>query len=94
MHFVGIRELKNRLTYYLNLTRAGDNVIVTDRGRPMAILHGVETLEETAGTEERLISLAGKGLVRLPKPNSRISKSHPQKIKGKPVSELIIEDRR
>jgi hypothetical protein len=29
MHFVGVRELKNRLTYYLKLTRNGDNVIVT-----------------------------------------------------------------
>ncbi len=94
MHFVGVRELKNRLTYYLNLTQGGDNVIVTDRGRPLAILHSLETIEETAGAEERLISLAGKGLVRLPNANSRISKSPPQKITGKPVSEMIIEDRR
>lgn len=94
MHFVGVRELKNRLTYYLNLTRNGDNVIVTDRGKPLAILHGVETMEETAGAEERLISLAGKGLIRLPKADSRISKSRPRQIKGKPVSEMIIEDRR
>jgi antitoxin (DNA-binding transcriptional repressor) of toxin-antitoxin stability system len=31
MHIVGIRELKNRLTHYLSLTRKGVPVIVTDR---------------------------------------------------------------
>jgi prevent-host-death family protein len=94
MHYVGVRELKNRLTYYLRLTREGDNVVVTDRGKPMAILHNVATMEETAGVEERLLSLAGKGLVRLPQPKSRLSHKRPRKIKGKTVSALITEDRR
>ncbi len=94
MHYVGVRELKNRLTYYLRLTREGDNVIVTDRGKPMAILHNVANMEENAGVEERLASLAGKGLVRLPQPKSRLSVERPRKIKGKAVSAIITEDRR
>ncbi len=94
MHYVGVRELKNRLTYYLKLTREGDNIIVTDRGKPMAILHNVTAMEETAGVEERLVSLAGKGLVRLPRPKSRLSAERPRKAKGKAVSTLIVEDRR
>ncbi len=94
MHYVGIRELKNRLTYYLGLTREGDNVIVTDRGKPMAILHNVANTEENTGVEERLVSLAGKGLVRLPRPKSRMSAERPRKIKGKTVSAIITGDRR
>lgn len=94
MHFVGVRELKNRLTYYLKLTRSGDNVIVTDRGKPMAILHAVQTVEESAGIEEKLISLAGKGGIRLPAPRARFAKAEPCKVKGAPVSRMIIEDRR
>ena len=94
MHYVGVRELKNRLTYYLRLTRQGDNVIVTDRGKPLAILHAVESVEETAGTEERLVSLAAKGLVRLPGQHSKVSAKQPAGIKGKAVSKMIIEDRR
>lgn len=94
MHYVGIRELKNRLTYYLRLTRNGDNIIVTDRGKPMAILHSAEAVEETAGVEERLISLAQKGLVRMPDAKAGLTKKKPRKITGKPASTLIIEDRR
>lgn len=94
MHYVGVRELKNRLTYYLGLTKNGDNVIVTERGRPLAILHTVDTIEEHAGLEERLVSLAGKGLLKLPAPGKRPSKEPPKKAKGKAASRMLVEDRR
>jgi prevent-host-death family protein len=35
---VGVRELKNRLTSYLKLAKADREVIVTERGRPIAII--------------------------------------------------------
>ena len=94
MHYVGIRELKNRLTYYLNLTRSGDNVIVTDRGKPLAILHSLDTVEADAGVEERLASLARKGGLRPPAPEAKFTRAAPCKAKGTPVSRLIVAERR
>lgn len=94
MRYAGIRELKNRLTYYIDLTRKGGGVIVTDRGKPVAILHTVETVEQKAGIEGRLVWLAGKGLLRLPLDKARMRRERPKKIKGKPVSEIIAGDRR
>ena len=38
MAAVGIRELKNRLSQYLKRVRAGERVIVTERGKPVAII--------------------------------------------------------
>jgi len=38
MRAVGIRELKNRLSEYLRLVRAGERVLVTDRGEVVAEL--------------------------------------------------------
>lgn len=38
MHAVGVRELKNRLSEYLRLVRAGERVLVTDRGEVIAEL--------------------------------------------------------
>ena len=35
---VSIREMKNRLSKYLKLVRAGKDVVITDRGRPVARL--------------------------------------------------------
>ena len=31
---VGIRDLKNKLTHYLELAKMGHAIIITDRGRP------------------------------------------------------------
>lgn len=35
---VGIRELRQDLSRYLRRVRAGERLIVTDRGRPLAVL--------------------------------------------------------
>ena len=37
-HTVGLRELKNRLSEYVRLVRAGEHVQVTDRGQVVAEL--------------------------------------------------------
>ena len=51
MSAVGVRELKNRLTYYLRRARKGEEVIVTERGRPVAILHSLQHLDRAAALE-------------------------------------------
>ncbi|MDO9463424.1 MAG: type II toxin-antitoxin system prevent-host-death family antitoxin [Deltaproteobacteria bacterium] len=94
MQLVGIKELKNRLTYYLGLIKEGDSIIVTDRGVPVAVLHDLNTIEEKAGVEERLASLAKRKLLRLPVRKKELHPIERLKAKGKPVSETIIEDRR
>jgi antitoxin (DNA-binding transcriptional repressor) of toxin-antitoxin stability system len=38
MRAVGVRELKNRLSEYLRLVRAGERLLVTDRGEVIAEL--------------------------------------------------------
>jgi prevent-host-death family protein len=93
MHVVGVRELKNRLTYYLSLTRQGVPVIVTDRSEPIAVLHGLGQVEETAGTEERLASLAHLKRLRMPADSSPFQ-SIRRARGGRKGSDLIIEERK
>ena len=49
MKTVGIRELKNRLSEYIRLVRAGETVLVTDRGVVVAELRppGMPTVEDS-----------------------------------------------
>lgn len=35
---VGIRELKARLSHYVKAANAGEQIVVTDRGAPVAVL--------------------------------------------------------
>jgi prevent-host-death family protein len=91
---VGIKTLKDRLSYYVRLTKEGDSIVVTDRGLPVAILHSLDSVEKDASTEERLASLAKRGLLRLPLKRYHPLKIKPVKIKGDPLSDTIKKERR
>jgi prevent-host-death family protein len=68
MRAVGIRELKNRLSEYIRQVRAGDAVLVTDRGEVVAELvppgHGTTDPAVSAG----LLALARRNLVSIGTP--------------------------
>lgn len=84
---MGIRDLKNGLSKYIERVRAGEEVIVTDRGRPVARLSSID--EST----DRLADLVAAGVVRPPVGKRR---GRPQRrIVGKgSVSDLVAEQRR
>lgn len=95
MQMVGVRELKDHLTHYLSMIKRGENVIVTDRGNPIAILHSLDNTAVTASPEEKLASLAKKGMIRLPTGRKKVDlETKAVTVKGKPLSELVIEERR
>jgi hypothetical protein len=94
MQTVGIRELKNRLTYYLGEIKKGDNVVVTDRGNPVAIMHRLDKIEENAGLDARLAALAAQGHLRLPTGKSPSTSFTPISLIGEALSETLIRERR
>lgn len=93
MSTVGVKELKNRLTHYLHRTKQGDEVIVTDRGKPIALIQAIQSAELPATREARLARLAAQGVVTLPARRLR-KRVRPVKVSGRPLSRLIMEDRR
>jgi len=60
---VSISELKAKLSQFLDLVRQGEEVIVTDRGRPVA---RIGPLRGTTGDDARLQMLVRTGRVRPP----------------------------
>jgi prevent-host-death family protein len=89
MATVGIRELKNRLSEFLRRAAEGERVTVTDRGRPLAV---IVPAAETA-QDEKLVLMVREGLAKWdggkpPPPRRRV------RLRGKPISETVIEDRR
>lgn len=93
MKKVGSRELKNRLGRYLARVAAGEIIIVTDRGKPVARLIPATLKQANHQTqEERLRELEAGGFLRLGTRPFRERKL--VKAKGKPASQIISEDRR
>ncbi|HLE43486.1 MAG TPA: type II toxin-antitoxin system prevent-host-death family antitoxin [Methylomirabilota bacterium] len=93
MSTVGVKQLKNRLTQYLRRAKQGEEVVVTDRGKPIVLIQRIESAEQVASLEARLAKLAALGFVTLPsrRPLRQVRRA---KVTGRPVSKNILEDRR
>jgi prevent-host-death family protein len=85
---VGVRQLKNQLSRYLARVRKGEVLAVTQRGRDIAILSPVST--PTVPKELAEMVTAGLAEWRGGKPSGA---AHPEKVRGRQISSLIIEDR-
>lgn len=71
MRTVGLKTLKNKLSEYVRLAAAGETVVITDRGRPVAEIvprqHKPESVIER-GVREGWIRPAVRGPDWPPKP--------------------------
>ena len=90
----GVAELKARLSQYLDRVRAGQEVVVTDRGRPVAKLVPIGREEAKESRRERLLR---DGL--LVGGNGRVRRSLREPPEGDPrlgqgVLAALIEERR
>ena len=61
MATVGIREAKTHLSKYLKMVRQGQEVVLTDRGRPVGKIVPFPASE--LSLEERLLRLAEQGVL-------------------------------
>ncbi len=63
MSRVSITELKAKLSEYLSAVRAGEEIVVTDRGRPVARVSPIRGEREMESRTSRLVRA---GLIRPP----------------------------
>jgi prevent-host-death family protein len=89
---LGLREANQRFSQAIKAVRAGKEVILTDRGHPIAVITPIKGERDR---EAALQTMAQQGLITVaarkgPMPTPRW---RPVKVKGKPVSRTIIDDR-
>ena len=82
---VGVRELRNHLSRYLDRVRGGDEVVVTDRGRAIARVVPV-------GGQRVLDRLIAEGIVT-PARQPKQPAAKPREAEGT-VSDLVGDQRR
>jgi|ERR1043165_2273453 len=90
---VGVRDLKNRLTTYLKLAKANQEVIVTERGKPIAILRPIGASGAPKSLEARIAALSARGEISAPE-RVLMPRMQRARIGGRPLSEEIISERR
>jgi prevent-host-death family protein len=87
---VAVRDLKNQLSAYLRRARAGERILVTDRGRPIAELGPLGRRRMRA--RDRLARLVEMGEVT-PARGSGLPDFDPVAVRGGLVSKTILDDR-
>jgi prevent-host-death family protein len=93
MSTVGVKKLKNELTQYLRRTKKGEEVIVTERGKPIALIQPIRSAQNLESREARLAQLAAQGLITLPT-QKPLRKVRLARMTGAPISKMILQDRR
>ena len=85
---VGTRELKNRLSQYLRRVKAGETVIITERGKPVGQIMPIQS-----DLNSRLKKLAEAGVVEW---NGHPVPSYEPKVVNRSkglISDLVSEER-
>lgn len=95
MRTMGIRELKNRLSEVVRAVKAGEHVLVTDRGAVVAELVPPGRLRGDPGVPPGLARLAERGAARLGAPHdpSLYRGLPPLKQAPSSVARLLDEER-
>jgi prevent-host-death family protein len=91
MKSVGSRELKNRLGRYLRRVASGEELLITDRGKPVARLTSARKAQGRSDSDEWLRQLAAEGQIRLATKPFRRRK--PPLNRGKSLSRILLDDR-
>ena len=86
---VGIRELKNRLSEYVDRAKNGAEVTITDRGRPVAQLRPADR----GPTAQIVARWVADGVVSWQggKPRGR---ERPPRVRGGRAAAAVLENRR
>ena len=94
MRTVGIRELKNQLSEYVRRVRAGETILVTDRGEVVAEIKPPGQTETDSSLPVGLLEMARKGLVRLGGKNDPSAYPRmPALLSAEEVTDLLNEER-
>ena len=86
---VGVRELKNQLSSFLDRVKAGEEITVTEHGRPIARLSAV------GGDVDRMAELVAAGIVQpATKPHRQLPKRRVKFAHGSlSLADIVAEQR-
>jgi len=89
---LGLREANQQFSKAIKAVKAGKEVVLTERGKPIAVIKPLKPREDEQAVIRRL---EAEGILRpalkrgpMPKPTWK-----PVRVKGKPLSQTISEER-
>lgn len=87
---IGLREANQRFSKVMNAVRGGTEVLLTERGKPLAVIKAVAgSIKETTAIHR----LEAAGLLRPAAKTQPLPRWTPRPLKGAPLSQTIREER-
>jgi prevent-host-death family protein len=87
---LGLREANQHFSKAIKAVRAGKEVVLTERGQPIAVIKPIKDEREPDAGLKRM---ADEGLITLPTRKGPLPRFEPIPISGRPLSQTIINDR-
>ncbi len=87
---LGLREANQHFSRMVKTVKQGEEVILTERGRPIAL---VTPLGAGADRNMSLNRLARAGFIRLSSRPGKIGSARPVRAQGKPASHILSQER-
>ena len=88
---VGLREANMNFSRYVKMARNGEDVLLTSRGKPVAVIKAVA--QDLRTEEEKMKYLEDQGILRSAQ-KGKFPLHKPFELKGKSLSEIAIEGRK
>lgn len=87
---LGLRDANHHFSKAIKAVRAGKEVVLTERGHPIAV---IKPLKTEPAEDAALKQMASEGLITLPTRKGPLPRFEGVRITGKPLSQTIIGDR-
>ena len=90
MKSVGLREINQAFSRYMKIVKAGEDVLITERGRPIAVIKPVAPETDTA---TKLLHLEADGLLAPPCKEGRPKNHPPISLSGQSLAQTVSDMR-
>jgi prevent-host-death family protein len=89
---LGLREANQHFSKAIKVVRSGKEVILTERGRPIAV---IKPIKDEDNPDVSIQAMVDEGFLKpaARKGRTPLPRWRPVKVKGKPVSQTVIDDR-
>lgn len=87
---VGLREANERLSKLMKAVRGGKEILLIERGKPLAVVRPIRQGDESESTIQRL---EVAGLLRPAARRGALPPWRPRPIRGVPLSQTVAEER-
>lgn len=87
---MGLREANQHFSRAIKAVKGGQEVVLTERGKPIAVLKPLRDQENAEGV---IRQLEASGFLRLALKRTPMPRWKPRRIKGVPITQTLREER-